>query len=39
MEMGMRGRRYFEQQFEPEALADQLVEHFKELVSGWEKKA
>ncbi len=31
--MGESGRRYFDEHFSPETLADELVEHFKEVVS------
>lgn len=37
-QMGLRGREYFDRHFDPDTLADQLVEHFKELVSRTEKK-
>jgi glycosyltransferase involved in cell wall biosynthesis len=36
-QMGQSGRRYFERYFAAEALADELVEHFKEVISGQEK--
>lgn len=36
-QMGQSGRRYFETNFAPDALADELVEHFKEVISGREK--
>ena len=36
-QMGQSGRRYFDRHFAPDALADELVEHFKEVVSGREK--
>lgn len=37
-QMGQNGRRYFERHFAPDALADELVEHFKEAISAQEKK-
>jgi glycosyltransferase involved in cell wall biosynthesis len=37
--MGQSGRRYFERHFAPDALADELVEHFKEVISTQEKTA
>ena len=36
-QMGQNGQRYFNKYFAPDALADELVEHFTELVSGREK--
>jgi glycosyltransferase involved in cell wall biosynthesis len=36
-QMGQSGRRYFDRHFSPDALVDELVEHFKEVVSGREK--
>jgi glycosyltransferase involved in cell wall biosynthesis len=36
-QMGQNGRRYFERHFTPDALADELVEHFKEVISEQEK--
>ncbi len=32
-QMGQNGRSYFERHFAPDALADELVEHFKEVIS------
>lgn len=37
-QMGQNGRKYFDTFFAPDALADELVEHFKEVISGQEKK-
>lgn len=36
-QMVQSGRRYFDRYFAPDALADELVEHFKEVISGREK--
>jgi glycosyltransferase involved in cell wall biosynthesis len=36
-QMGQSGRRYFDRHFAPDALADELVEHFKEVISEREK--
>lgn len=35
--MGQRGWKYFNKYFTADALADELVEHFKEVISGQEK--
>jgi glycosyltransferase involved in cell wall biosynthesis len=37
-QMGRRGRLYFETHFAPDALADQLVKHFRDVISGREKR-
>lgn len=36
-QMGQSGRRYFDRYFAPDVLADELVEHFNEMISGREK--
>jgi glycosyltransferase involved in cell wall biosynthesis len=36
-QMGQSGRRYFDRHFAPVALVDELVEHFKDVISGREK--
>jgi glycosyltransferase involved in cell wall biosynthesis len=36
-QMGQNGRRYFDKYFASDVLADELVEHFKEVISGREK--
>ncbi len=38
-QMGQRGRRYFDRHFAPDVLADELIEHFMEVISGREKTA
>lgn len=37
-QMGLNGRRYFEKHFAPDALVDELVQHFKDLVARKEKR-
>lgn len=36
-QMGQNGRMYFDRHFAPDALADELVKHFKEVISEREK--
>ncbi len=38
-QMSQSGLRYFDRHFSPDALADELVEHFKEVISRREKMA
>lgn len=38
-QLGLNGRRYFDGNFAPDALADALVEHFREVISRQEKRA
>jgi glycosyltransferase involved in cell wall biosynthesis len=38
-QMGQNGRRYFERHFAPDTLADELVEHFGEVISRSEMRA
>lgn len=38
LQMGQNGQRYFDRHFAPDTLADELVEHFKELVARKEKR-
>jgi hypothetical protein len=35
--MGQSGQRYFNKHFAPDVLADELFEHFKEVISRREK--
>ena len=37
LQLGRNGRRYFDQHFSPDSLADELLEHFRELVARKEK--